>query len=811
MKIHASASRAARIAGFVPLLTCGALLPAAAGPRYQNSTSPPNAPSNSGPVRLARFSYVSGNVNWRPDDQAEWSGAVNNLPVRQGAEISVGTGRHAELQFDDGSRLWMANGAVVTLRSLYSDSEGEYTEIVVRGGTVGMAPRSTRSVYQIDTPFVSVDAAGPSRFRVDTNYGVQVRERQGHITIQGSQGKATLSPGDYIDLRSDGARYDVQTAPSPDAFDDWSSALYLHESRYQQSPTRRYIPDNVAIVSDDLDDYGTWRTDHRYGKVWYPRERGAGWRPYHAGHWVWVSPFGWTWVASEPWGWAPYHYGSWTHESDGWAWVPGPRSQYWSPAAVDFCQDGGNVAWCPLAPSEMRYPPLLSIGYQGGDWAVSFSIGAAAVYYPTSYGYSVPRPWSSGYVNNTTYVNNVTNINTYYGGAMTNHNGFVGSRGYIPINSRSAPGASLARADAFGGRGIYQSLPSGGNSIFKSGHLIGAPAGNFRSIGGPPIARLTPIALAPTRMIQRNSPVSRAILARSVYQVPGAPGNRGAVQQARSLGAVTGTALGVGAVARLATHRAPNTTARTPLLKTSAGIATRKAIPSNTRALGPTKAIPVSSTERAAMRARTNLGRPAGVIPAVFHRTATASTAIRAKGTTAQAQQRPAGSRQETSAQHVASKPTTTGGQRTKTSAVTASNKTPQRTANQVSNPPRQARTSISPARSVQRNTSQPRRAASPVQHQQSPQRRQAPQNRQQTRRSVPQTRQTQQQAPQHRQAAPQNRQQAPRNQQQPRQNRQAPQRQQAPQNRQQVRRNAPQSRPGNQGNKGNQTQKRKE
>ena len=66
---------------------------------------PPTDPKTQGPVRMARFAYVQGNVTWRPDSAASWSKATNNLPLRQGAEIMVTEGGRAELQFDDGSAL----------------------------------------------------------------------------------------------------------------------------------------------------------------------------------------------------------------------------------------------------------------------------------------------------------------------------------------------------------------------------------------------------------------------------------------------------------------------------------------------------------------------------------------------------------------------------------------------------------------------------------------------------------------------------------------------------------------------------------
>src|SRR3569833_1451398 len=48
---------------------------------------PAGSQENTGPVRLARFAYVQGNVTWRPDENTDWSNATLNHPLRQGAQL----------------------------------------------------------------------------------------------------------------------------------------------------------------------------------------------------------------------------------------------------------------------------------------------------------------------------------------------------------------------------------------------------------------------------------------------------------------------------------------------------------------------------------------------------------------------------------------------------------------------------------------------------------------------------------------------------------------------------------------------------
>jgi len=351
---------------------------------------------NSGPVRLARISFVEGNVSLRTSDQGQWSQAARNLPIRQGSTLSAEADGRAEIQFDDGSKLRIGGGAVITLTQLYSDSQGEYTQITLRSGDASLRITKAPSVYQVDAPFASIDASGVSRLRISADNGLRASVLQGSAVVQAGKGKITLNTDTSIRLASATDPLAPQPLPAPDAFDSWVVSLDASSDAYDHSPHRAYVPANVAITGDNLDEYGDWRNDAHYGHVWCPRVADTTWRPYHSGHWVWVDPFGWTWVADEPWGWAPYHYGTWVHEPYGWVWVPGTRVQYWSPAVVDFYQTGGEIAWCPLAPAEVVYPASIGIGFRSGNWSLFFGIGGAAMYYPNAAGICSPSPWSSG-------------------------------------------------------------------------------------------------------------------------------------------------------------------------------------------------------------------------------------------------------------------------------------------------------------------------------------------------------------------------------------------------------------------------------
>ncbi len=103
-----------------------------------------------------------------------------------------------------------------------------------------------------------------------------------------------------------------------------------------------------------LDAYGHWVRHPRWGDVWVPDDRPAGWRPYTDGHWVYTDEWGWYWVsdeAEEDWGWITYHYGRWAFDRQlGWFWVPGSE---WAPAWVGWRRGNDYVGWAPLPPDEV--------------------------------------------------------------------------------------------------------------------------------------------------------------------------------------------------------------------------------------------------------------------------------------------------------------------------------------------------------------------------------------------------------------------------------------------------------------------------
>lgn len=424
-----------------------------------------------GPVRLARFSYIEGEVSWRPGEDQDWSDASVNVPFQQGTEIWLTQGSRAEVQFDDGSTMKLTDSALASFVTMYSDESGEFTEIRLQGGTAGLHLRSPLSKYQLDTDMGSAKCSGPAIFRVDDRNGFRVSSREGVIHVESADDQVDVEPLSAASLYDPNGEFTVRGIPGPDNFDSFCSGRDGYMFRHSA-----YLPPNIAMCAGDLDHYGEWVMIPGYGRCWHPYGVDEEWRPYHDGNFVWVGNLGYTWCGNEPWGYAPYHYGTWFVYNNAWWWAPGPQQQYWSPAVVSFSSYNGQVGWCPLAPREVHYPPTLSITFSGGDWAMNFSIGGCAYYAPTSEGYCEPHPWRNTVVNRTTIIQN----NTYIVNNYTVVNNFH------PQNASHGGGTICTVEEFHSGHGFHGA--TGGSQTAFFGHGAVAPTAGAKAAFTPGIA-----------------------------------------------------------------------------------------------------------------------------------------------------------------------------------------------------------------------------------------------------------------------------------------------------------------------------------
>ncbi|HMD17327.1 MAG TPA: DUF6600 domain-containing protein [Terriglobales bacterium] len=365
------------------------------------------------PSRVARLGYLQGSVSFQPAGETDWVGAVPNRPMSTGDQLWTDQDSRAEVQLGSAVIRLGANTGFSFL-----NLDDDTAQIQLTSGVINITVRrlSDDDAFEVDTPNQAFTIFQQGHYRVeassDGSYTViSVRAGEGEATGNGET--YTLHGGQRGTFSgTDSLNVDVVDIGGPDEFDTWSEG---RDHRYDYSPSAQYLSHDV-VGYEDLDDYGDWRADSNYGRVWFPNQVAVGWAPYHQGHWDWISPWGWTWVDDSSWGYAPFHYGRWVSVGGRWGWVAGPvavRAVY-APALVVFIGGGpggfgGNVGWFPLGPREVYVPSY----HVSQAYVNRVNVSNTTVNITT-----VTNVYNTTIINNTTNITSITYANRNVQGAV---------------------------------------------------------------------------------------------------------------------------------------------------------------------------------------------------------------------------------------------------------------------------------------------------------------------------------------------------------------------------------------------------------
>lgn len=318
------------------------------------------------PDRVARISYVSGNLEFLPAGAKTWTSVSVNRPLTGGDRLSTAPDARAELELGGGT-LRLAGGTDFGFLTL----NDQWAQIELASGTLNLAVQRLEQGqdYEIDTPTLALVVDQPGVFRIDVGADgrstrVTVFDGSGTVYGENHTQRGVIAGGsyDFGDPSLDNLM--ITSIGEGDAFDAWCSERDRND---MQSASAQYVSEDV-VGYQDLDAYGDWQSEDGYGAVWFPTDVATGWAPYSFGYWVWIAPWGWTWVDDLPWGFAPFHYGRWAYIHGAWGWIPGPRSRrpIYAPALVAFVgggpwsaslgMRGQPVGWFPLGPGEIYNP-----------------------------------------------------------------------------------------------------------------------------------------------------------------------------------------------------------------------------------------------------------------------------------------------------------------------------------------------------------------------------------------------------------------------------------------------------------------------
>jgi hypothetical protein len=446
MKTHKVLATAIIVAGILLALQ-GPIAASAQGPPDQQEQAPAQDP----PTRVARLSYSVGSVSFQPGGEGDWVQAVQNRPLTTGDNLWADKDSRAELQVGSTS-LRIDSETSITFLEL----DDHTTQVRLSQGSLIFRIRhlDDEDHFEIDTPNSAFVVQRNGEYRVDVNSTGD----ESDVTVWRGRGEVTGGGASYDVVAGQRARFtgtneldhEIDQVPQNDDFDEFA---FDRDQREDRAESANYISPEVTGY-EDLDEYGHWHYVADYGPVWTPVGIGPGWAPYRFGHWVWVEPWGWTWVEDEPWGFAPFHYGRWAFVEGGWCWAPGPIAvrPVYAPAFVAFVGGGGfavgvgvgpAVAWFPLAPREVYVPWYrTSRGYVNNVNITNTRVNVTQV--TNVYNTTIIN-------NNTTTVNRITYVNQRVPNAVTavSHDTFANARpvnnNLVKVDERKIAEAPVAR------------------------------------------------------------------------------------------------------------------------------------------------------------------------------------------------------------------------------------------------------------------------------------------------------------------------------------------------------------------------------
>lgn len=456
------------------------------------------------PTRVARLSQAEGSVSFQPAGTEDWVTAVVNRPLTTGDKLWADHDSRAELHLGSASIRLGANTGFSFLNLDDRTAQLQLTEGTLR---IRIRRLSRDEIFEVDTPNLAFNASRPGIYRINVNEAgdttvVVVRDGEGEVT-GGGQSYVVHSDETGIFTGTDQLNADIEGVGEDDDLERWS---YERDRREDHSASRQYVSDE-AIGYEDLDEYGGWRNTPDYGTIWFPHTTVVGWAPYRYGHWVWIAPWGYTWVEDEPWGFAPFHYGRWVVVGGSWGWVPcrpGPVGV----AYVRPVYAPALVAWVG--------GPNIAIGVAvGGGAAVGwFPLGPREVYVPS---YHVSRT----YVNNVNVTNttvNTTVVNNYYNNVVVNKTNVTN----VTYVNQRVPGAVTATST----QAFTTAQPVARNVVRVDERQIANAQVTARTPTLPPERQAFAGGGRPTQARPPQQVATRAVVAKTAPPPPPAPVER---------------------------------------------------------------------------------------------------------------------------------------------------------------------------------------------------------------------------------------------------------------------------------------------
>jgi hypothetical protein len=234
--------------------------------------------------QLVRLRYVQGDVRFNrgdgkhPDLKRPWEVAIANLPIEQNYALATGDGR-AEIEFEDGSEVYVAENTVLLFTELTSANDVPRTKLELVSGTVtaGLQPLPGE-FFEIDTPTGQVGSSFPQRsfVRIDAYLdGMELTPQMETATEFDNHGEgALLTKGQTVTFQDGAAPRAAKPSEfrASDDFDKWAGARYQARAVTMAAALKASGLTSPVVGLEDMYENGTFTPCPPYGMCWEPKQ-----------------------------------------------------------------------------------------------------------------------------------------------------------------------------------------------------------------------------------------------------------------------------------------------------------------------------------------------------------------------------------------------------------------------------------------------------------------------------------------------------------------------------------------------------------
>ena len=248
-------------------------------------TSTPAAAAQSEP-QLVRVSYVQGDVRFnrgdgaRPDLKKPWEQADMNLPIEKGFALATGADGRAEIEFESGSMIYLAENSVLLFKRMTEANGAPTTEVELVSGTLTTSMQTIpKELFAVDLPMGQYQVKYPeqSYARIDSYLDGAAFTPQADTGLdfaQNGTSKMHLVKGQTLTYEGDQplriARAGELNAPSE--WDQWVAARYRARADAMQAALKASGLKSPIPGLTDMYASGTFSACAPYGMCWEPSE-----------------------------------------------------------------------------------------------------------------------------------------------------------------------------------------------------------------------------------------------------------------------------------------------------------------------------------------------------------------------------------------------------------------------------------------------------------------------------------------------------------------------------------------------------------